>query len=229
MNSTQRHYANRMRGLIDEGKKIETLVRTPAQRSSPGVMALSLPDVEDKARLNAWLINSKNIIEIVFSNTSIQFKRFEELTKSDICHSKSQISSIVGLLIGSLNDLENGFLIGQEFLIAGEVFDSLLDEAKYLLKYGHIQAAAVLGRVVLEDALKRLARAENIDDTQKADAINTSLRIKERYNLSQENLIKAYLATGNSAAHNKLQTYKKEEVTEQINGIERFIANHFQV
>jgi hypothetical protein len=227
LNSTQRRYSDRLRELIDESKKIESLVITPRQNSGDP-LDIVIPYIDDQESLNAWLIKIQNIMETAFGTTSPHYKKIQELTKERV-FSKFQIIAIRGVLNGSLDDYEHGFIIGQEFLIAGEVFDSLLDETKYLLKYGHNQAAAILGRVVLENALKRLARLEQIDEKQKADAINTALRIKGRYNLSQENLIKACLATGNAAAHNEFQTYKKEDVEEQINGIERFISSHFNV
>lgn len=227
MNSTQRRYADRLRELIDESKNIEALVVIP-RKNYEDTLDIVIPYMDDQESLNAWLIKIQNIMETSFGTTSPHYKKIQELTKERV-FSKFQIIAIRGVLNGSLDDYEHGFLIDQEFLIAGEVFDSLLGETKYLLKYGHNQAAAVLGRVVLENALKRLARLEQIDDKQKADAINTALRIKGRYNLSQENLIKAWLATGNAAAHNELQTYKKEDVEGQINGIESFIANYFTV
>lgn len=80
-----------------------------------------------------------------------------------------------------MDDLNNGFLLEKEFLIAGEIFDSVLEEAKELLNAGHKNPAAVLGKVVLEDALKILSHQEQLDDTQKATKLNDDLKKAGRY------------------------------------------------
>lgn len=128
-----------------------------------------------------------------------------------------------------MDDLENGFLIGQEFLLAGEIFDSVLEEAKELLNAGYKDPAAILGRVVLEDSLRRLARQEQLDDTQKATKLNDDLKKAGRYNQVQWRQIQVWLDVGNNAAHGKFDQYSKEQVKEHIEGIERFIASEFKV
>ena len=133
------------------------------------------------------------------------------------------------MLIGSLDDLENEFLLGQELLIAGEIFDSVLEEAKELLNTEHKDPAAILGRVVLEDSLRRLALQEQLDDSQKATKLNDELKKAGRYNQVQWRQIQVWLDIGNNAAHGKFDQYDKEQVKEQIEGIERFIASEFKV
>jgi len=222
VNSTQKHYVARLQELIDQSKEIEALV------NYSGEEYFVLSYIEDQALLNAWLIKIKSIIEATFGKTSPYFKGLRELTEKDI-HEKSQINAIKGLLIGSLDDLENGFLIGQEFLIAGEIFDSVLEEAKELLNAGYKDPAAILGRVVLEDSLRRLAPQEQLDDTQKATKLNDDLKKAGRYNQVQWRQIQVWLDVGNNAAHGKFDQYSKEQVNEQIEGIERFIASEFKV
>ena len=86
--------------------------------------------IEDQESLYAWLINIQHLTLATFGSTNLHYRKIQELTNVDVC-SESQIATIRGVLKGSLNDLENGFLLGQEFIIAGEIFDSLLEEAKY--------------------------------------------------------------------------------------------------
>lgn len=222
MNLTQRRYATRLQELIDESKDVASL----AKISGNGF--LTVPYIEDQASLNAWLIKIKNIIETTFGSTSPHFRTLQEITQKDI-NSTSQINAIKGLLIGSLDDLENGYLLGQEFLIAGEIFDSVLEEAKHILKNGYKDPAAVLARVVLEDALKRLARQEQLNDKQKASQLNDELRKAGKYNQPQWRQIQSWLDVGNFAAHGKFGEYSEEQVTDLIEGIERFIANEFKV
>ena len=82
-------------------------------------------------------------------------------------------------------------------------------DPKYLFELGHDQAAAILGRVILEDALKRLARLEQLDDTKKATVLNDELKKARRYNQIQWRQIQVWVDIGNDAAHKNPPTYKK--------------------
>ena len=127
-------------------------------------------------------------------------------------------------MVGALDDLERGFLVGQEFLIAGELFDSILGQAKKLNESGYKDPAAVLARVVLEDTLQRIARNENIDDKQKPSLINDELRKIGKYPKPQWRFIQAWLDIGNAAAHGNFTEYSEQDVEKMIEGIEQFLA-----
>ena len=140
-----------------------------------------------------------------------------------------RIYSIVGVLHGALDDLSNGYLVGREFMIAGEVFDSLLSQSKSYLVNDNKDIAAILARIVLEDALKRLARTEGIDGNLKTSKINDELKRKERYNQVRWRSVQTWLDVGNSAAHGRFNEYTKEDVTSAVSGTEQFLALEFQV
>ena len=108
------------------------------------------------------------------------------------------------------------------------MFDSVLEEAKHLNQSGHKDPAAVLARVVLEDALKRIARSEGVNDNQKASQINDELRKRGRYPQPQWRLIQAWLDIGNAAAHGKFNEYSDEGVQRLVEDIERFLATEFR-
>jgi HEPN domain-containing protein len=120
-------------------------------------------------------------------------------------------------------------LHGQEFLIAGEIFDSVLEQAKYLVTSGYKDPAAILARVILEDALKRLARGEGIDDTLRASRINDELKAISKYSQPQWRLIQAWLDIGNAAAHGKFDEYSREYVVKLLEGVGGFVASIFHV
>jgi hypothetical protein len=115
--------------------------------------------------------------------------------------------------------LNNGFLVGHEFIIAGELFDSVLDEAKILNKAGHKDVAAVLARVVLEDSLKKIARREKINDEQKISRINDDLKSHNYYTQPMWRQIQAWLDIGNSAAHGKFDQYTSEDVQKMLGNL----------
>lgn len=223
LNPKNQRYADRIRELIEEGKAVARLEKP----SSVGQYIQG----DDLIKVQAWLAKVGNILKTVFGIESIHFKHFgEALPKTGVRHIQQsyQIHPVNGVLVGALDDLENGFLLGQEFIIAGEVFDSILEQAKFLNTSGYKDPAAVLARVVLENSLKRLARSENIDNNKSASVINDDLKKNSVYPQQQWRFIQAWLDIGNAAAHGKFTEYTKEEVTKMIEGIEQFLVTRFQ-
>jgi hypothetical protein len=209
-------YADRMRALVQEGHAVAKLERD----SSVG------PYIQEHLPLHSWLTKVENIIETVFGAESPHYRRLKVLTERQPQHSY-EVNKLIGLLTGGLDDLEQGYLIGQEFIIAGEVFDSVLEQAKHLNQIGHKDPAAVLARVVLEDALKRLGREESVDEKLSASRINDELKRIGRYAQPQWRLVQAWLDTGNAAAHGKFYEYSQDNVTKLVEDIERFLAIYF--
>lgn len=225
LNFKYERFADQIEELIEEGKHIATLER-------PSSVGAFIQD-EDKIKVHEWLTKTRNIMETVFGRQSPHYRNFEEILPSggirQVAHSYD-IYPIVGILQGALSDLKNGFLLGQEFFIAGELFGSVLEQSKHFLdKYDNKDIAAILSRIVLEDALKRLARQEGIDDSLKASVINDDLKGKRRYNQVRWRSIQTWLDVGNSAAHGKFDEYSKNDVSTAVEGIEQFLASEFQV
>ena len=121
LNPKHKRYADRVQELIEEGQAVAKLER-------PSSVGPFIQD-ENTIPLQAWLIKVSNILETVFGPESPHVRHFGEFTKDGIRYVEHSydILPIVGLLTGALDDLEQGYLAGQEFLIAGEVFDSVID------------------------------------------------------------------------------------------------------
>ncbi|MTI47658.1 MAG: DUF4145 domain-containing protein [Firmicutes bacterium] len=215
-NQAYAKYCKRIKELIEESEKVAQLeVSTRVGHY-----------IKDNIKLNSWLTKTKNIVEITFGLNSPHYKEFERITNGGV-YNASTVNGVQGFLIGALDDLEHGLLVGHEFVIAGEVFDSVLEEAKYLNSKGHKDAAAVLGRVVIEDSLKRLARQEEIDDGFKATRLNDELKKINKYTQPQWRLVQAWLDLGNAAAHGQFNDYNDEDIKKMLEGIEQFIAYNF--
>jgi hypothetical protein len=223
LNPKQKRYADRLRQLIVEGNGVALLERP----SSVG------PYIKDRdiITLQAWLTKVVNILETVFGPESPQYRQFENVLPGGgvrLVQESSNINPIIGVLSGALDDLENGYLLGQEFIIAGELFDTILEQSKQLLQIGYKDCAAMLVRVVLEDALKRLARSVGIANNQKASKINDELKRMGIYPQAQWRFIQAWLDIGNAAAHGKFNEYSDEDVKKFIEGVEEFLTQEFR-
>lgn len=179
--------------------------------------------ISDKTALNSWLTKVKNIIHITFGVHSVHNRELLKTIGARV-QFVEDVEAIKGLLMGALDDLENGFITGQEIIIANEIFGSVLEEAKHLHKTNHKDAAAVLGRVVLEDSLKRLAKNEDLNTNMKTSRINDELKKLEVYSQPQWRLIQSWLDVGNAAAHGKFTEYDVIDVRNMLDGIEQFVV-----
>ncbi len=180
--------------------------------------------IGDLELLNEWIMKTQNILALIFGINSIQYKRAISLIDNTISY-PDEIKELKGILKGCLNDFENGFVVGQEFIIAGEIFESVIEESKHLLKTNHKDASAVLARVVVEDSLKRIARNIGISHEYKASRINDELRKIGIYSQPQWRLIQSWLDIGNAAAHGEFEIYTEDDVRNMLNGVEQFLAS----
>ena len=225
MNPKHTKYADRLRELIEEGGKIAKLEKPSGDGSSKYFQG------EDKGQVISWLTKSRNILEITFGLQSPHIHHFDAVVPKyglTRVSSSYEVYPFVGVLSGALSDLENGFLLGQEFFIAGEVFDSILEQAKHLVQNNYKDPAAILTRVVLEDVLKRIARSEGINENQKASVINDELKKKGRFSQPQWRFIQGWLDIGNAAAHGKFDQYTQDDVVRLVDDVERFLVNEFR-
>jgi hypothetical protein len=208
----------RLRQLIEEGPII-------AKLEKPSSVGPYIQD-QDTIPLHAWLVRVTNIIESAFGPDSPHFRHLQELMPDGPRHIEHsyEIYNIIGLLKGAIDDLEGGYLQQQSLLVAGEVFDDILEQASHLLENGYKDVSAVLGRVVLEDALKKIASASEIDPSFKPSRINDELKSAGRYPQPQWRLIQAWLDIGNSAAHGEFDKYTIQDVLSMLEGINRFLA-----
>ena len=216
LNPKLQRYADRMRELAEEGDFL--MIRTGTGDYGAFIV--------DAASYLGWQSKCLNVINLVFGAESIHAAHFEK-ARTSISNSLSSGKSRVSIMRAALSDLEGGFVHHVEVAIASEVFDSVLEQAKYLNHKGYKDAAAVLGRTVIEDALKRLARSNGLEDTKKASAINESLKNAGVYHQPMWRQVQAWTDIGNSAAHGDFHEYTQEQVRDMLEGIGGFLANHF--
>jgi hypothetical protein len=166
----------------------------------------------------------------VFGEQSAHFLHYSKFAydgKRVYLQDVSEIVPIIGILRGALDDLEKGFLARQEFIVSAGLFDDLLGQAQHLCEKGYKDPAAVLARVVLEDSLRRLARAFSIDDSTKVSTINDGLKKAGRFTQPQWRMVQSWLDIGNAAAHGNFDQYKQDDVTKLIDDVKRFLATDY--
>lgn len=233
INPRYRKSIKRLEELIARGEELAASDKLQTQTSHQdaflgGVRTTSkttFRDDSDKQVYRQWQINCLNILTQVFGEESTHYRWYVGTQQEGL--SDIKIRNLVAVLAAALEDLRGGYLIGQEFLVAGAMFDDVLQEAKHLQQVGHKDAAAVLGRIVLEDALRRLARSIELDDTGKVSGVNDRLKGAGLLTQPRWRGVQKMLDIGNAAAHGKFDQYSDGEVARMLDNIEDFLAAEF--
>jgi hypothetical protein len=181
----------------------------------------------NQAKLHSYLIRVKTTVLAAFGETSHHYKDMVTRLNRGV-HDKGDVNHVIGLLIGGLDDLKGGYLVGQELRIASEIGDSLVEQAEELLGAGHVIPAAVLGRVVLEDALRRISRAHSLADDGKAARLNDELKKAMVYGQPMWRQVQAWLDVGNAAAHGKTEDLSDAAVRQMLSGVATFVATELR-
>jgi hypothetical protein len=135
-----------------------------------------------------------------------------------------------GILEALRHDIESGVLDTFEQMVNGEIFLDFIEMAEYFLRKNYKDPAAVIAGGVLEEHLRKLSLkndlpVKNGNDYIRADALNTSLRTNNVYNLVQDKIIIGWLGIRNKAAHGDYHEYDKSQVNSFIEGLLVFINN----
>ena len=175
------------------------------------------------APLSAWVTSSQHILDTTFGRESVHADLFRQIPPALTRH-QSRIYERVGILQGALADLEGGFLFRYEELVAAEIFDSLVEQARSLQDAGYDDPAAVLGRIVVEDALRRIARREGVDPDRKASVLDDDLHKAGHFSKPRWRMVQAWLDIGNAAAHGDFGAYDSAGVSKMLDAVEVFVA-----
>ncbi|MDC4563635.1 DUF4145 domain-containing protein [Acinetobacter baumannii] len=181
-----------------------------------------------------WQMKSKNILSITCGEKSHYLSQFETNLKAGMGDTrKSILNRVIPILRAAEDDLKNGFLITIKKLIQSEVFDSELDQAQHFLDSGYKVASAVTAGVVLETAIKELAKNNGIDIYQegttkpkKLDALNSELKNSSVYSTLQHKQILTLAHIRNKAAHGEVEEFNENDVQNMIRDIERFLLEY---
>lgn len=185
------------------------------------------------------IIISKNLILQILGKEHFFYTEYDSFYEmyNDIgggCYNYDVIiRKLKAIVYAVKHSIENNLLQTQEILIAGDILESTLEQAKELLKKKYKDPAAILGRVVVEDALRRLAKNRNISivnekgENKRASTLNDDLKKKEVYAQIQWRRVQSWLDLGNDAAHGNFEKILERDVELMIRDIELFIEDYF--
>lgn len=135
-------------------------------------------------------------------------------------------SILRGVLTAAMTDFREGFMADTKLLVSAEVFADFLVQAEVLLEHDYKDAAAVIIRSVLEDALRRVCNSNSIEVRDRAGIAELAKALGKKNFLSavQAKEIEAKKEVGNKAAHGRFEEYSKEDVIAFHEFVQRLLA-----
>ena len=170
-----------------------------------------------------WRVKVKNLIVKVAGENSEHYKEFSKAEgSSSWSGSLTKFKALKAVFLATKEDFDGGYLSSYKAIVQAEVFDTELEQAYELLKSGYYVAAAVIGGVVLETALRELCDREIIPHG-KMDKMNADLTKAGVYSKIVQKQITAFAGIRNSAAHGNKEEFTKG-VEQMLPALEQFLA-----
>lgn len=179
----------------------------------------------DDAKLARWQTACLHLIERTFGEESTYYKSLRQAFNYP--NPNAHITHGIEIMRGAREEIEKGFLYKIEHLIAADMFDTVLEQAQYLLDAGLKDVAAILGRVVIERSLKEIAKRENIefDEKVKLSTLNDIFFKKEVYAKNIWRINQGHIDVGNYAAHGDFDKYDEQAVKDMLKWTRETILN----
>lgn len=182
-------------------------------------------DIVDSKMFAKWLAGCRGLMQLLGNYAPAWDECFEQsaefyyIQRAETMHSTLQAIQ---------ESVEEGLLIQLEDIVSAEIFNSLLEQAEYLLSEGYFLPAGVLGRAVLEEHLRNWCDHAECSPGNKRPTLNDynmKLYTEKHYNTSIMKHVDSMAAVGNDAAHNN-EELEKTDVERLLRDVREFLAKH---
>ena len=112
-------------------------------------------EVERVYANHKWKLSSLNLLKKTLGIESDYYKSFRE--KSKRINMQGHLIFRIVCMESAKEEIEKGFLYKIENLVSSDIFDSIFEHADHLLSKGYKDPDAILGRVIIEKTLKKVA------------------------------------------------------------------------
>ncbi|GAB5337613.1 hypothetical protein [Pseudomonas fluorescens] len=187
-------------------------------------------DYVDSGAMAGLRASTLSFIARTYGNNHSYYSEYDSATGNNLEASAKRSHAILHSI---QNEIDGGWIFTVKKLIAAEIFSDFLEMAEHLLEQGYKDPAAVMIGSVLEENLRQLCAANDIDTElekdgvfipKKADRLNSDLAKSEAYTKLDQKSVTAWLDLRNNAAHGKYNEYTKEQVSLMLNGVTEFLA-----
>ncbi len=190
------------------------------------ICSLNIKDPVDRSLCTQWTTSCQVFLGQVFGEDSNYYKNFtNNINKHTLYYDALKAQAVMQ---AAADDLASDAIFRIYDLAAAELLDNFLEQAEELLSSGYIGAAAVICGIVLEDSLRRICAANNINlqSRSKLDSMNTELAKKGIYNKLVQKKITALADIRNNAAHGNWNEFTKKDVHDMLLQVRDFTSKH---
>lgn len=201
---------------------------------------------QDQRAFDSWLIRVEMAMQDVGPRGAALIRAFDDIKQAygsiasvswagayegyttSTVDNRDTVQGVLPILDAMIAAVDEGLLIPIEDLIASDVYGDVFAEARVLLHANHLDCAAILLRIGVENALKRRAQHEAMLDVDKAKAqvVNDWLWKKGVYPKGDHDTIEGWLALGNAFAHDTpdKRGYTHSHVAKAIDDSQVFVT-----
>ena len=173
-----------------------------------------------------WRLASMSFLRMVLPGHLYQ-KTFEDRVSTGPCTENVEVG--LGILCAVQDEIGFGPLPQIEGLISGEIFDDFLEMAEHLLEKHYTEVVPSLVGAVLEDALRRIAKAHDIpvkSDSDNIASLNQKLADASVYsNLTRKKVV-LWNGIRDNADHGKFTENTEQDVRSMLEGVRDFLNNY---
>ncbi|HRQ72635.1 MAG TPA: hypothetical protein PLU35_06370 [Phycisphaerales bacterium] len=194
-------------------RKLAELLNTAKELQALAIAQQGSVPPEALAKFFEVRTSGLNLLACIAGESSIYYRMLHD------AHSPSDRlgfvpGSTIGILTASMNDFREGFMVDAKLLVSAEVLADFLVQAEVLLERDYKDAAAVIIRAVLEDGLRRLCVANNIETKPRDGIKDLAKRLAEKKVITtlQYKEIDAKKELGNDAARGRFDRYTTDDV-----------------
>jgi len=132
-----------------------------------------------------------------------------------------------GILRAVREDVELGYLTNVRTLVAAEVFSDFLEMARHLLDAGYVYPAASLIGAVLENGLRQIASASNVNVKASDDlsALDAKLADAEVYSRLVQKRVRVWMDVRNHADHGEFEKITEADVRDMHDGVSSLLSS----
>lgn len=216
---------SRFETLLAEARRLEAMIG----RTKAGNWPSMVP--EDRvAEFQAWTSSVANIISLVAYTGSPYLAELDRIMTHEYIKYGVPVpvfQKLEGMLISAKQEWDAGLLRQIQHLVAAETFDDFLDHAETYHKAGKVTEASVLASAVFEDAVKRVARKNNIDPAGKTlDPLITELVKANIFTAVKAKRYRAAAGVRDKALHAEWEKIDINDVGELIRSTRDLISDH---
>ncbi len=175
-----------------------------------------------------WSTSVLNLLENAGLQTHLQsFRRIYDMVLSGGLR-PDYLNVSCAIFHAAKEDYEGGYVFSLERAVSGEVFGDFVLLAEQSLAEGNKEVAAVLACAALEDALKRYARAEELDvDNADMQQVVNALKRKGLVSGAQKTLLDTMPKIRDWAMHANWEKITSDSVGGVIGFVRQFLLERF--